>query len=89
MEFFILFFSHLTAHHLSPITTTGGHVTGAGAMEQADTTLFHIKGTSSLNTVAVEVTPEAASLNSDDTFVVVTPAQVSRVVLLLVCVGVL
>ena len=59
------------------------HVTGVGATEQADTALFHIKGTSALNTVAVEVNSEAASLNSDDTFVVVTPAQVGGAVLFL------
>jgi hypothetical protein len=44
--------------------------------EQGDVALFHIKGTTAQNTAAVEVEPSAASLNSEDCFVVVTPSTV-------------
>jgi hypothetical protein len=45
--------------------------------ESATTTAcFHIKGTNETNTYGVEVDAVAASLNSGDTFVVVTPATV-------------
>jgi hypothetical protein len=40
------------------------------------TACFHIKGTNETNTYGVEVDAVAASLNSGDTFVVVTPSTV-------------
>ncbi len=43
---------------------------GAGATLD-DIALLHVRGTTSLNTVSVQVTAEAASLNSTDTFVLV------------------
>ena len=63
----------------------GGNASGfsnssSAAVEQADTALFHIKGTTALNTVAVEVTGRADSLNSDDSFVLVTSSHVSVLV---------
>jgi len=39
----------------------------------ADNRLYHVKGTSQLNTKAVEVDCKASSLNSNDCFVLVTP----------------
>jgi hypothetical protein len=53
-----------------------GFSRGGDASEQADNALFHIKGTSALNTVAVEVPAVAHSLNSEDSFVLVTPSTV-------------
>jgi len=62
------------------IVFKGGHASGfsnsAAAEDVSDISLFHIKGTSTLNTCAVEVTPQAASLNSEDSFVLVTPESV-------------
>lgn len=45
-------------------------------MKQQDRALFHVRGSSPLNTVAVGVKAVAASLNSEDCFVVVTPSEV-------------
>lgn len=45
-------------------------------MTQQDRALFHVRGSSPLNTVAVGVKAVAASLNSEDCFVVVTPSEV-------------
>ena len=63
----------------------GGNASGfaksGDATEQADTALFHIKGTTALNTVALEVTAQAQSLNSEDSFVLVTPSNVTLLVL--------
>jgi len=63
------------------IVFRGGNVSGfrssggETAQEDAgDVAMFHIKGTTALNTCAVEVTPAAASLNSEDSFVIVTSA---------------
>jgi hypothetical protein len=53
-----------------------GFSRGGDAAEQADNALFHIKGTNALNTVAVEVPAVAHSLNSEDSFVLVTPSTV-------------
>lgn len=63
------------------IVFRGGNASGfanaSGAVHQpGEVALFHIKGTNALNTVAVEVEPSAASLNSEDSFVVVTASQV-------------
>lgn len=59
----------------------GGNASGfANATGEVHTpgevALFHIKGTDALNTVAVEVEPCAANLNSEDSFVLVTPDKV-------------
>lgn len=54
----------------SGFSKSGGH---SGL---ADVGLFHVKGTSSLNTHAVQVTTAAASLNSQDCFVLVTDSNV-------------
>lgn len=62
----------------------GGHSSGfSGSVSektrqelQADVALFHIRGTNSLNTVALEVNATASSLNSEDCFVLVTPSNV-------------
>ena len=48
----------------------GGHASGfgtevEGGRAQAETALFHIRGTNALNTVALEVEPQAAALNSE------------------------
>jgi hypothetical protein len=56
----------------------GGHASGfKNSTEQttaaAANHLYHVKGTSSLNTKAVEVDFKASSLNSNDCFVVLTP----------------
>ena len=62
------------------IVFRGGHASGfsnAGeSAEQADHALFHIKGTNALNTAVVEVPAVAHSLNSEDSFVLVTPSTV-------------
>jgi len=47
-----------------------------GGVEQQDRALFHVRGSSPLNTVAVGVKTVAASLNSEDCFVLVTPSEV-------------
>ena len=38
--------------------------------------LFHVRGTQAINTIAVQVPEVASSLNSEDTFVLVTPSTV-------------
>lgn len=43
---------------------------------QQDRALFHVRGSSPLNTVAVGVEAAAGSLNSEDCFVLVTPSEV-------------
>lgn len=55
----------------------GGYSSGEGQSEQSDVALFHIKGTNAVNTVAVEVNAHASSLNSEDSFVLITPTSVS------------
>jgi len=55
----------------------GGHASGfgtgsGGREDQPDVALFHIKGTTSLNTMALQVDAKAAALNSEDAFVLVT-----------------
>jgi hypothetical protein len=61
---------------------TGGHVSGYSrgadrpAVKQPDRALFHVRGSSPLNTVAVGVKTVAASLNSEDCFVMVNPSEV-------------
>jgi hypothetical protein len=66
----------------------GGHASGfrtandssSGEQDETEsattTACFHIKGTNETNTYGVEVDAVAASLNSGDTFVVVTPSTV-------------
>jgi len=60
----------------------GGHVSGYSrgadrpAVKQPDRALFHVRGSSPLNTVAVGVKTVAASLNSEDCFVMVNPSEV-------------
>lgn len=54
--------------------TSGFQKTG-GAAPQDDIGLFHVKGTSGLNTVGVQVDARAGSLNSEDSFVLVTPTH--------------
>lgn len=44
--------------------------------EQSDAALFHVKGTTPSNTAAVQVSTTAASLNSQDSFLLVTPSNV-------------
>lgn len=44
--------------------------------EQEDIALFHVKGTTALNTAAVQVNASATSLNSQDSFLLVTPSTV-------------
>jgi hypothetical protein len=56
----------------------GGHASGfKNSTEKTSTAaanrLFHVKGTTELNTKAVEVDCKASSLNSNDCFVLVTP----------------
>lgn len=64
------------------IVHSGGAASGFKNKGDADsydtdgTALYHIRGTSSLNTVAVQVPEVAASLNSQDCFVLVTPTDV-------------
>jgi len=58
-----------------------GGVAGSGGFSRGDSAasgqggvhLFHIRGTSALDTRAVEVAPKAESLNSGDCFVLLTP----------------
>jgi hypothetical protein len=45
----------------------------SATMNNSGIALFHVRGTNALNTYAVEVPAVAASLNSEDSFVVVTP----------------
>ena len=58
----------------------GGNASGfskaVAAAPQEDNALFHIRGTNALNTVALQVTTAAASLNSEDSFVLVTNESV-------------
>lgn len=53
----------------------GGHSNGQ-LEAQADTALFHVRGTNALNTVGVQVAASAQSLNSQDCFCLVTPSVV-------------
>eukprot|EP00286_Rhodomonas_abbreviata_P015931 CAMPEP_0181317536 /NCGR_PEP_ID=MMETSP1101-20121128/16522_1 /TAXON_ID=46948 /ORGANISM="Rhodomonas abbreviata, Strain Caron Lab Isolate" /LENGTH=809 /DNA_ID=CAMNT_0023424939 /DNA_START=45 /DNA_END=2470 /DNA_ORIENTATION=+ len=53
-----------------------GADSGGAADIGTDEALFHIRGTTALNTVAVEVAPTATALNSEDSFVLVTPSTV-------------
>ena len=62
----------------------GGVGSGFRNVQSVNTTdrdgvgLFHVKGTSQYNVRAVQVVEKAASLNSSDSFVLVTPTQVFR-----------
>lgn len=47
---------------------------GPAAPVQDDIGLFHVRGTNALNTFGLQVNAVASSLNSDDSFVLVTPA---------------
>jgi len=61
------------------IIASGGKASGFKNKNDADsynasgTSLYHVRGTSKLNTRAVEVETKATSLNSNDSFVVLTP----------------
>ena len=60
----------------------GGRASGFSNSDQKDVTdddgvsLFHIRGTSNVNTHAVQVEEKCTSLNSGDCFVLITPATV-------------
>jgi len=54
---------------------TSGFEKAGGAAPQDDIALFHVKGTNALNTVGVQVDARASSLNSEDSFVLVTPTH--------------
>jgi hypothetical protein len=64
------------------IVHAGGKASGFKNSTEGDTydtdgvALFRVKGTSPLNTQAVQVEERASSLNSDDVFVLVTPDKV-------------
>jgi hypothetical protein len=51
------------------------NVSDSDSYDTDGTALFHVKGTNDLNTVAVQVTEVASSLNSEDCFVLVTPSH--------------
>jgi advillin len=51
-----------------------GFQRGGDAPVQDDVALFHVRGTNALNTVGLQVDARAASLNSEDSFVLVTPS---------------
>lgn len=61
------------------IIHSGGRASGfknsseSSTMNASGIALFHVRGSNALNTYAVEVRAEAASLNSEDSFVLVTP----------------
>lgn len=60
------------------IVYKGGNTSGfakSGSTPQCDIGLFHIKGTNALNTMGVQVDAHATSLNSEDSFVLVTPSH--------------
>jgi len=48
---------------------------GATATPQDDIALFHVRGTNALNTFGLHVNAVASSLNSEDSFVLVTPTS--------------
>lgn len=62
------------------IVYAGGNDSGftksGNSATQDDVALFHVRGTSALNTSALQVTASSSSLNSQDTFVLVTPSTV-------------
>jgi hypothetical protein len=66
----------------SLIIHKGGRASGFKNRSDADSTdtdgtaLFHVKGTQPMNTCGIQVREVAASLNSADCFVLVTPANV-------------
>lgn len=68
--------------HASGFNTTSNNTVSSTAISEQEgssttkTACFHIKGTNATNTYGVEVEAVAASLNSGDTFVVVTPTTV-------------
>jgi hypothetical protein len=63
---------------------SGGNASGfskggsgsSAAPQQEDVALFRVKGTNALNTVGLQVSCNASSLNSEDSFVLVTPSHV-------------
>jgi 3-deoxy-D-arabino-heptulosonate 7-phosphate (DAHP) synthase len=63
------------------LTHQGGHASGFKNSTEGDTydtdgiALFHVRGSSALNTVAVQVAEVAGSLNSEDCFVLITPTS--------------
>lgn len=63
------------------IIHAGGHASGfrnVGDVDTYDTdgvALFHIRGTNALNTYGVQVAERASSLNSEDSFVLITPKK--------------
>ncbi len=60
----------------SMVVYAGGHASGFTGVSvdstQADVALFHVKGSSALNTFGLEVEAKAASLNAQDCFCLVT-----------------
>jgi Gelsolin repeat/Villin headpiece domain len=72
-HFLALFKGRMVVH-------TGGRASGFANVNDADSydtdgvSLFHVKGTNDVNTRAVQVPEVAASLNSGDCFVLLTPA---------------
>lgn len=61
------------------VVHAGGHASGfsnsteTDSMNTSGVALYHVKGTTPLNTYGVEVKAVSASLNSEDSFVLVTP----------------
>lgn len=59
----------------------GGHASGFSNATEGDSydtdgvALFHVRGSNSLNTVAIQVPEKSSSLNSEDAFVLVTPTH--------------
>lgn len=53
------------------------NISAADSLNTSGTALFRVHGTNPLNTCAVEVAPVTSSLNSEDTFVLVTPSDVT------------
>ncbi len=60
------------------IVYKGGNASGyskaGGSVPQDDVALFHVRGTNALNTFGLQVNAVASSLNSEDSFVLVTPS---------------
>jgi hypothetical protein len=54
---------------------TSGFAKTGGSSPQDDIGLFHVKGTSAANTIGVQVEARASSINSEDSFVLVTPTH--------------
>jgi hypothetical protein len=55
--------------------STSGFAKTGGSPPQDDIGLFHVKGTTATNAVGVQVESRASSINSEDSFVLVTPTH--------------